>query len=250
MSLLNENGVGICTYNRNGQLGELIEATLATTKDCKIVVADDGSSDDTPYVVSQFPSVIYVRGPNLGVAHNKNRALYALQTCRFIALLEDDLFPTQPGWFERYREAATLSGIHHFCRVQDKEVEEVIPAFHQWMVTEKSLTPIYGPSPRGDLTFLTAQVLKMVGGFNPEFIGAGYAHGEWSNRVFQAGLIPHPNKWVDIQEARDLFIQKGDTLGGRWADNKSAVKEQIKKNRAVQRRLKASRYVFCPLELR
>lgn len=250
MSLLSENGVGICTYNRSGQLGELIESVISTTKDCKIVVADDGSTDDTPYVVAQFKEVLYVRGPNLGVAHTKNRVLYTLQTCRFIAMLEDDLFPTQPGWFERYREAASLSGIHHFCRVQDKEVEEVIPEFTQWMSTEKQLTPIYGPSPRGDLTFITSRVLKTVGGFNPEFVGVGFAHGEWSNRVFNAGLIPHPNKWVDIKEARDLFTQKGDTLGGRWAENQVAMKEQMKKNRAVQRRLKASRYVFSPLEIR
>lgn len=250
MSLLNENGVGICTYNRSAQIGELIEATLATTKDCKVVVADDGSTDDTPYIVSQFKDVLYLRGPNLGVAHNKNRALYALQTCRFIAVLEDDLFPTQPGWFEKYREAASLSGVHHFCRVQDKEVDEVIPEFGQWLSAEKRLTPIYGPSPRGDLTFLTARVLKTVGGFHPEFFGVGFAHGEWSNRVFNAGLIPHPNKWIDIKEARDQFVQKGDTRGGRWAESQTSVKEQLKKNRAVQRRLKASRYVFCPLELR
>jgi len=250
VSFLNENGIGICTYNRCAQIGELIEATLATTKDCKIVVADDGSTDDTAYVVSQFPSVIYLRGPNLGVAHNKNRALYALQSCRFIAVLEDDLFPTQPGWFEKYREASSLSGIHHFCRVQDKEVEEVIPEFGRWMSEEKKLTPIYGPSPRGDLTFVTTSVLRTVGGFNPEFMGVGFAHGEWSNRVFNAGLIPHPNKWVDIREARDLFVQKGDTTGGRWMENQASIKEQLKKNRAVQRKLKASRYVFCPLELR
>lgn len=248
MSLLNENGVGICTYNRGHQIGDLLEAVLGTTKDAKIVLADDGSTDDTAYVASQFKSVLYMRGPNKGVAYNKNRALFALQTCRFIALLEDDLFPTQPGWFDKYREAAVLSGIHHFCRVQDKEVDEVLPEFKEWMV-EKGLTPIYGPSPRGDFTFLTGKVLKMVGGFHPEFIGVGFAHGEWSNRVWNAGLIPHPSKWVDIKEGRDLFTQRGDTTGGRWAENQQAIKEQMKKNRAVQRRLKASRYLYAPLEL-
>ena len=249
MSLLPENGVGICTYNRSHQLGALIEAVVSTTKEMRIVVADDGSTDDTAYVASQFKQIVYLRGPNKGVAHNKNRALYALQHCRFIALIEDDLFPTKPGWFESYKDAAVLSGVHHFCRVQDKEVEETVPEFTQWMTAEKSLTPIYGPSPRGDLTFITGRVLKVVGGLNPEFIGVGFAHGEWSNRVFNAGLIPHPNKWIDIKEVRDLFEQKGDTSGGRWQENQAKIKDQLKRNRAVQRRLKASRYTFCPLEL-
>lgn len=249
MSLLHEVGVGICTFNRALQLGGLIETVINTTKDARIVVADDGSTDDTPYVAAQFKNVIYVRGPNKGVAHNKNRVLYTLQNCRFIAILEDDLFPTQAGWLECYKDAAVLTGIHHFCRVQDKEVEETIPEFTEWMVKEKGLTPIYGPSPRGDLTFITSKVLKVVGGFNPEFLGVGFAHGEWSNRVFNSGLIPHPNKWVDIREARDLFEQKGDTSGGRWAENQAKINEEKKRNRAIQRRLKASRYTFCPLEI-
>lgn len=249
MSLHSENGVAIVTFNRSQNLGEMIDSVLSTTKDCKVVVADDGSTDDTAFVVSQFKDILYVRGPNRGVAYNKNRALFALQTCRFIAVLEDDLFPQQPGWFERYREASILSGVHHFCRVQDKEIEETIPEFKEWMTSSKNLTPIYGPSPRGDLTFITARVLKDVGGLNPEFIGVGYAHGEWSNRIYNAGLIPHPLKWVDILEARDMFTQKGDTSGGRWMENQSKIKEQIKKNRAVQRRLKASRYIYCPLDL-
>lgn len=244
-----ENGIGIVTYNRANRLGELIEAVLCTTSGCKIVVADDGSTDDTMYVVSRFKEVLYVRGPNAGVAHNKNRALFALQNCKFITLLEDDLFPTQAGWFEKYRDAACLTYIHHFCRVQDKEIPEVLPDFGKWMSEERQLTPIYGPSPRGDLTFITSEVLKTVGGLNPEFRGVGYAHGEWSHRVAQSNLILHPNKWVDIKEARDAFTQKGDQEGGRWAESQMEIKEQMKRNRAIQRKLKASRYLFCPLEL-
>ena len=249
MSSVTENGVGIVTFNRAARLGELIESVLTTTAHCKVVVSDDGSTDDTAMVVASFPSVVYVRGPNKGVAYNKNRALFALQTCSFVALIEDDLFPSQVGWFEKYREAAIYSGLHHFCRVQDKEVEELVPEFSAWMTAQRGLTPIYGPSPRGDLTFVTSKVLKAVGGLNPEFVGVGYAHGEWSQRIFNAGLIPHPAKWVDIREARDQFVQKGDTEGGRWGRNPAEIKEDLKRNRAIQRKLKASRYLHCPLEL-
>src|SRR3990167_5112451 len=114
-------GVGICTYNRAGRLGDLIDAVLSTTEGCRVVVADDGSTDETPAVVATFPGVLYLRGPNKGVAWNKNRALYALQECSFVALLEDDLFPVRPGWFDIYETAARFLGVHHFCRVQDKE---------------------------------------------------------------------------------------------------------------------------------
>lgn len=249
MSLkINEGGIAICTYNRAKYLGEVIQAVQETAKDCKIVVCDDGSKDDTPYVIANFPDILYVRGPNKGVAYNKNRALFALQNCNYICILEDDLVPVQSGWFDIYKKASEISGIHHFCRVQDKEVEETLPEFSEYMA-QNNLTPIYGPSPRGDFTFLTRAIFHTVGGFNPAFIGAGYAHGEWSNRVVNAGLVGHPLKWVDIREGRDSFEQRGDTEGGRWLEDKAAIKEQIKRNRAIQRKLKASKYLYSELDL-
>jgi len=244
-------GVAICTYNRAAKLAEILEAVIKTTPEgCRIVVCDDGSTDDTEYVVGSLShhDFVYLRGQNKGVAHNKNRALVALSGADYLVILEDDLIPQTSGWFETYIRAAELSGIHHFCRVQDKEIPEQVPEFNEAMAKE-GLTPIYGPSPRGDFTFLTRKVIRDVGGFNPEFFGAGYAHGEWSNRVAKAGLIPHPANWVDIREGRDVFLQIGDTEGGRWNHSKQRADEERKRNRAVYRRLKATQYIYCPLEI-
>ena len=249
MSASSHRGVGICTYNRAGRLGDLIEAVLSTAAGCRVVVADDGSTDDTPAVVATFPDVLYLRGPNKGVAWNKNRALYALQECSFVALLEDDLFPVRPGWFEIYETAARFLGVHHFCRVQDKEVEETLPEASEALQQAYGWQLVYGPSPRGDLTFVTRRALQMVGGFSPEFIGPGHAHGEWSDRVFAAGLIPHPLKWIDVREARDCFEQRGDTEGGRWQQDTAVQQAQIEHNRAVRKRLRMSGVSHVPLEI-
>jgi glycosyltransferase involved in cell wall biosynthesis len=242
-------GVAICTYNRGFQLKEMIDAVQATSPpNSRLVVCDDGSTDDTPYIVKEYSDLMYIRGPNLGVAANKNRALVGLRDCHFLTILEDDLIPQQPGWFETYENVYLNTGIHHFCRVQDKEIAETLPDFSIWL-RNLGYTPIYGPSPRGDLTFLTAEVIRKVGGFNPEFRGAGYAHGEWSHRVAKSGLIPHPLRWIDIEEARDCFQQSGDTDGGRWLDNKKAIKQQLKDNCVISRRLRKDGYIHCPLVL-
>lgn len=244
---MSDRGIAICTYNRGNQLGDIIRGVLDTKPPkCRLVVCDDGSTDDTPYVVSDFSEVIYIRGPNKGVGANKNRALWALQDCHFLAIIEDDLMPISPGWFDLYENTAVLTGIHHFCRVQDKEVSEKIPEFTEWL-SKYNTTPIYGDSVRGDFTFLTASVIKGVGGFNALFQGAGYAHGEWSERVVKAGLIPHPLKWVDIKEARDMFVQKGDREGGRWMESKNEIKQQLKGNASLLKRLRREEYVFHPL---
>jgi glycosyltransferase involved in cell wall biosynthesis len=256
-------GIAICHYNRLKTLPEVIQAVkLTAPADARIVVCDDGSDPQfTNYggtapedmlgsvsTIAQEDNVLLIQGQNLGVAANKNRALWALQDCDFICILEDDLKPTEIGWFEAYEKAAVLSGIHHFCRVQDKEVASVAPHFDEFMVKNR-ITPVYGPSPRGDLTFLTSKVVREVGAFNPRFRGVGYAHGEWSERVARAGLINHPNKWVDVVEARDKFEQIGDTTGGRWEESEADIKAQVSRNRAVLKELQRNEYTHHPLVL-
>ena len=244
-----KRGIGIAHYNRLDKLGEIVEAVKRTAPGgTKIVIADDGSDTLDGLSVSQIAKehdVILVQGPNKGVSANKNRVLWALQDCHLLLILEDDLKPIERGFFEAYEAAAVLSGIHHFCRVQDKEEEETIPAFSAYMA-EGGLTPIYGPSPRGDLTFLTSQVIQTVGGFNPLFRGAGYAHGEWSHRVARAGLINHPQRWIDIKEARDKFVQIGDTEGGRWTTD---VSDQLRRNAQVLKQLQRKEYTYADLVL-
>lgn len=244
-------GIGICHYNRLDHLGEIVKAVKMTAPGgTRIVICDDGSdadhageTDTSVSSIAKEHDVLLVQGPNKGVAANKNRALWALQDCHLICILEDDLIPTAKGWFETYEAAAVLSGIHHFCRVQDKEVDETVPAFTAYM-KDAELTPVYGPSPRGDLTFLTAQVIQVVGAFNPLFRGAGYAHGEWSQRVARAGLINHPLRWVDIKEARDKISQIGDTEGGRWGTD---VNHQLRRNSQVLKQLQRKEYTFHDL---
>lgn len=243
-----KRGVAIVTYNRADRLGEIIEATLRTVpSNTQVIVCDDGSTDNTSSIVHSF-GIPYICGKNLGVGANKNRALWGLQDRHFLAIIEDDLYPTQGGWFETYEHAAILSGIQHFCRVQDKQVPESIPAFTSWMEA-RGLTPIYGPSPRGDFTFITATVLKKCGGFHPGFVGAGYAHGEWSGRVAASGLIGHPNKWVDIVQGNACFVQVGDKEGGRWNLTNEELKKQLRSNKIHLKTLAKTPYLFHPLLL-
>jgi glycosyltransferase involved in cell wall biosynthesis len=231
-------GIAICTYNRAERLGKVISAVLETKPEtARLVVCDDGSTDNTIDVVKKFPELTYVRGPNMGVGANKNRAFYSLRGCDFLCVLEDDLVPVQPQWFDMYREFCLATNIHHFCRVQDKFVPETIKDFGDWCVTNLKMTPIYGPTPRGDLTFISNLVIRKVGAIHPDFRGVGHAHGQWSDRVAESGLIQHPNKWVDIKEASEKFIQIGDREGGRWNEPSDTIKAQIKKNSELRKTL-------------
>ena len=242
--------VSIITYNRCTRLGEVIDGVLSTVpKGTDVFVVDDGSTDSTSSLTQSFPNVHYYRGPNKGVGANKNRALYLMKNHHFSCLLEDDLVPQKTMWFETYEAAASLTDIHHFSRVQDKQVPENCPEFSEYMKQTMRVTPIYGESPRGDLTFITRKVITTVGGFNPAFNGVGYAHGEWSQRVAKAGLIAHPLLWIDLAEVADKFKQVGDTEGGRWNDDKDEIKKQIRRNKRIASGLTKQDYIYCPLRI-
>ena len=231
-------------------LGEVILNVLDTVPEgTDVFVCDDGSNDKTSQIMLNYPTIKYYRGPNLGVAYNKNRALFLMQNHHFSCIREDDLMPVEKGWFELYEEASTLTDTHHFCRIQDKEIPESHPAFSDYLAKAMDVTPIYASSPRGDLTFLTRKVITTVGGLNPLFKGVGYAHGSWSARVVKAGLVSHPAGYVDIAEARDKFKQIGDTSGGRWDDDPEEIKKQLKQNKQVAKQLKKEGQLYVPLSI-
>lgn len=83
--------VVVPTYNRARIIGRAIESALAQTYgDMQVVVADDGSCDNTREVAEAYgPRVTYVRQPNAGVSAARN---YGMRHARgeFIAFLDSD----------------------------------------------------------------------------------------------------------------------------------------------------------------
>ena len=82
----------IGTWNRADRVGEAIASLLSqTVEDLELIVADDGSTDDTESVVKSFgdPRVRWLAGPHQGISANLNRALEAART-EVVALLDSD----------------------------------------------------------------------------------------------------------------------------------------------------------------
>lgn len=87
----------IPTYNRDQMVGQAIESVLEQEfKDFELIVVDDGSTDDTPDILSAYGNDILVhRQINKGVSAARNKGIQ-LSLGRFIAFLDsDDLWMPQ-----------------------------------------------------------------------------------------------------------------------------------------------------------
>nr|WP_294567027.1 glycosyltransferase [uncultured Rhodopila sp.] len=176
-------GIGIITYNRKATVAATIARVRALTREphAALVVADDGSSDGTPGMLREM-RVPVVAGINMGIAWNKNRALFVLSQllgCETVILLEDDAQPNEAGWEAQWMAAARRWGHvnyagtwlrHHFLSGSGTADDPV----RATMVTAQCAA--YS---RGALTY--------AGYFDPRFGGFGHEHVEHTRRMIRLG---------------------------------------------------------------
>jgi glycosyltransferase involved in cell wall biosynthesis len=83
--------VVVPSYNGAGLLGDALASTLAQDPPpAKVVVVDDGSTDDPGDVVARFPTVEVVRQDNRGVGAARNEGLRRAETPYVLFLDQDD----------------------------------------------------------------------------------------------------------------------------------------------------------------
>ncbi len=154
-------------------------ATLTNTPH-HLVVADDGSGDDT-VAWCRDRGIRVVTGRNRGVAHNKNRGLLALEAlgCNPILIFEDDLRPGLRGWEHEW--IAATDRWHHVAFGHKGIVRTAVAgegtAADPWVSTRTT----------AQLLTISATALKAVGYFDPRFEGWGHEHAEWTSRLKKAG---------------------------------------------------------------
>jgi GT2 family glycosyltransferase len=114
----------IPTYNRADHIGEAIRSVQAQThRDVEIIVADDGSIDNTADIVGQFgDSVIYIPLPHRGQPAAARNVGLGVARGQLIAFLDsDDLFmpdklALQLSAFDIHPEAGLIYSNGHFFR--------------------------------------------------------------------------------------------------------------------------------------
>lgn len=176
-------GIGIITYNRREILNDTINAVRAFTRqpDAALVVADDGSTDGTLEMLRD-KQVPVITGTNMGVAWNKNRALFLLShilACEVVILLEDDTRPAQAGW-----EAEWIQGVRLWGHVN--YAAEWMRKFYLSGAGTVA-DPVISARLTAQCAAYSATALTYGGYFDPRFRGFGHEHIEHSHRLLRSG---------------------------------------------------------------
>jgi glycosyltransferase involved in cell wall biosynthesis len=175
-------GLGITTYNRASRLAETLDAVARfTAAPHELMVADDGSTDGTPELLRRR-RVPHLRGPNRGVAWNKNRLLYllhAVRGCDVVILLEDDTQPTALGWERAWIEAAERWG--HANLAGDWFADRTVGG------SGTPADPFRSPIVSGQCASFSRLALEAAGYMDTRFGRYGYEHCDHSQRLLRSG---------------------------------------------------------------
>jgi mycofactocin glycosyltransferase len=161
----------IPAYNAAAYLDEVLLAVLAQTYPVeRVLVIDDGSTDETVAVASRYPVEIIRQPENRGLAAARNTALRAAET-QLVAAVDSDVV-VDPGWLEAMvrnledPKVAVVTG----CLVE--RYQETPPDRWRALHMKQNYGPqrIVNPGPfSGSNHVLRRSVAVESGGFNESF---------------------------------------------------------------------------------
>ena len=220
-------GIGVITYNRKDHLAKTVEAIKAfTTGDYQLVVADDGSKDDTVEWCGQN-NVLHTNCQNKGVVRNKNRALYYLNEVKkvdVLILLEDDCRPNKESWQKEWVIAALLWGHINYAHKRIIKKEDAVVSG-----TGSSTLPYLCRLVTGQCTACSKDAMDNIGYLDPRFNGYGAGHVEWTERFIRQGYNGSTEKhWVYPAINTGLNSDDAPTFKN---------PEQLEKNRALKKKI-------------
>ena len=176
-------GIGVASYNRWPILSHTLEKIQRHTRlPHHLVVADDGSSDDTQRNLAER-EIASVGSTNRGIAWNKNRLLFYLSTirrCDVVLVLEDDTFPDKDGWETEWVLAALAYGHINYAAPWLKAASTGgAGKWHNPFVLRDKVS--------GQCAAFSSEALAWVGFLDTRFGRYGHEHVEHTLRMIRAG---------------------------------------------------------------
>lgn len=195
-------GIGLITYNRANAATEVAESICNNLDHDKynyklICSLDQKNTKGYEKVAKLFTMVAH---KNYGISINKSIALYHLQDCDHVFLFEDDFKPTKKGWDTLYLKCheETGIGLFNYCPKWVSDSDKNPKTIKKC----SSGTIIYEPTHVAQIMSITKKTLNTVGALDPDYIGYGFEHCDYTRRCIMAHLFP-PRGFPFIKETYD-----------------------------------------------
>jgi glycosyltransferase involved in cell wall biosynthesis len=222
-------GIGIITFNRRALLSQTLDHVLRHTQYAATVVAvaDDGSTDETREML-RSRQVLTVTGRNMGIAWNKNRALFLLfelLRCDVVILLEDDAHPVLDNWETEWMRAAVNWG----------HANAAVDWLHEHFMsgTGTAADPILSRRLSAQCAVFSREAVLFGGYFDTRFHGYGYEHVEHTCRLLRLGYGGE----VSTTSGAIFKLLRGG-IDSRFVPSVIVqTEDQIERNRALAERL-------------
>jgi hypothetical protein len=148
--------------------------------------------------------ITVVTGPNMGVAWNKNRALFLLGTmlrCDVVILLEDDSYPVRDGWTNAWVQASERWGHVNLAGEWFRD------SFLRGTGTIDD--PILSKDVSAQCSGFSRPALLFGGYLDSRFRGWGHEHVEHTRRLLRIG---YGGTYEEVDgEVRPIYrLLKGD----------------------------------------
>lgn len=192
LSISNDVGVGILSYNRVDCLQRLVNSIRRHTDLSRttVFISDESTDPKVADYLRTIEDMVVIMGERLGVAGNTNRLIRCLDRFRHRLLLNDDVEIMAAGWDQHYFLGMEKTGLHHFCYRQPG-VYGAKSTDHTTRDMKGILINTVAEKPHGAVMAYDQTAFNTVGFFDEEFGPYGMEHVDWSNRISLSGIQEH-----------------------------------------------------------
>jgi glycosyltransferase involved in cell wall biosynthesis len=189
--LVSKIAICITTHNRYNVFNETYSNIQKHLPDNGILIVVDDASD-TP-----VPEASFRFNDNVGIARAKNKCLELAEIAgaTHIFLFDDDTYPIVDNWHKPYIESSEPHLMYIFKDFIARKLGDT-----KVIYTDDKLVAY--DHPRGCMLYVHASILPIVGGMDIRYGKWGWEHGDYSNRIFNAGLTSF--RFADVH-SKGLF---------------------------------------------
>lgn len=210
----------IAAYNQQDTLPDAIESALNQTKQCEVIVVNDGSPDHSKEIAERYP-VKVINQVNKGLASARNAGIMNMSGDVFLALDSDDML--MDNCVERMEQVFSETGadvvapsMKCFGEANDTVIIMKEPTIDDFRVANR--IPY--------ASAIKKECLLECGGYQPKMDSLG----GWEDYSLWFDLITRGKKIVGIQEPLLLYRTKQKSMWRDSVKNSVALHAQLEKD--------------------